>query len=108
MIIINEKWFIHSILQRWDAQYSHLYHTKELLPNKKTKLQIRKELQLLDLKVATIDDISCIIGNDSWIKEYCSECETWSSNGIIVGESIFLCAKCIGKIIAMVNKGVLK
>ena len=60
------------------------------------------KLKGLDVETATADDVANIIGNDSWCRIQCDECEACVSAAVIIGAPLdyesrtaTVCANCI-------------
>lgn len=72
--------------------------------NGRTKIQIYYELRDLLPDVASVDDVTAIIGNGSWTRLTCSECRRDVEIVIEVGEepdyescTAWLCINCVRK-----------
>jgi hypothetical protein len=102
MKIFTERDLILGVVARWKAQYNPKYYLTN--PHMLNKIEILKNLEELDLKTATAQEVNAIIGNDSWITMSCHECGTKTLTVIQVGQekdyesaTANLCKSCLEK-----------
>jgi hypothetical protein len=75
------------------------------------KAAIGRKLDALDTETATAEDVLAIIGNNSWTRLTCDECEKDVSAVIQVGDAdrdyrvMDLCAECLRAAAALVDSG---
>lgn len=102
MKLITQRDLIQGVATRWDQTYRSRYGTSEDRPfNGKTKEQISNGLHALDPNTASPDDVEKVIGNGSWTRLVCDECEKESDSVVQVGDepeyessTAYLCRKC--------------
>ena len=75
--ITTERDIIRSVPKRWEQQYARSSIKFE---------RITKRLQELDVETCTVEDISRIIGNDSWVRMRCDSCSDSVLWRITLGE----------------------
>ena len=111
MHLITKRSLIHSVADRWHAQYapfdndSPLFSKRMGLSDELSKKQIHAALASLDKETATEFDVANIIGNRSWTGLKCHECGCDQDAVIVVGEAedyeshtAHLCQECAEKI----------
>lgn len=71
-----------------------------------SKIQKLVQLKNLDTEIATVEDITLIIGNNSWTKLTCDECGEHVQAVVMVGQepdyesaTVCLCKSCASKVI---------
>lgn len=93
-----------SVAERWDRQYPSRRpdHVRD---------PIRKRLHELDKTTATAADVAAIIGNDSWTKCMCNECDQEVESVVEVGQepdyesaTATLCVTCLKKAAALMEE----
>lgn len=68
MRIITKREIIKGVLERWKYQYPNENHGKD-------KLEITKKLSKLNLSRVSAKRVDEIIGNQSWTRLDCDECQ---------------------------------
>jgi len=98
---------IQEVAQRWRKVYEP-FKDKDFKYNGKSKQQIALELDALDPNTATAKDVEDIIGNTTWTKLRCDECEQEVDAVVEVGEeptyessTARLCKGCLQKAVAL-------
>ena len=109
---ITNRDLIRTVSARWFKVYGDTMDStpplftfnSKVVSERKTKRQISSELQSLDGDTATKEDVALIIGNDSWVRLTCDECEEDVDTVIRVGEkpdyessTAYLCGSCVLK-----------
>ncbi len=82
MRIITKREKIKTVACRWYKAYSHMIDS----PYDSAKKMVFNFLSMLDLNIATEEQITSIIGNDSWTRLKCDECNKPVDAIIEVGE----------------------
>lgn len=98
----SDRESILAVAERWETQYP-----AERWPEKQA---ILKKLKALDLKTATREDVSKIIGSDNWVAgSTCDQCKEAESI-IQLGEepdyesaTINICESCLRKAVALIS-----
>ena len=100
MRIIRKADKILTVSKRWDEQYRD--------DNDLTKIKIGNRLR--NKKTITENEITEIIGNNSWTKNLCYECGNDCDSIILFGEesdyessTFYVCHDCLKKAIAFFN-----
>lgn len=102
MKLITKRDVIKQVAERWQNQYtpfsSHSYD----------KYNTYKKLLALDLDTATEDDVEKIIGNRSWTRLSCEQCDKEVDTLVQVGQepdyesrTASLCLDCIRAAVAL-------
>jgi len=103
MKLITIRSQILEVLNRWKKIY-----TAEIWPEEQ---HITKQLEKLDLKVATAKNIKNIIGNSSWAKKQkCNECGKHFKKVVMLGEkpdygsyTAYICKSCLKKALRLIK-----
>lgn len=99
--LLNEREQIKGVAANFKKQYPK---NMQMWNGKGDTNTAVKQLQALDPNAATRDDVTLIIGNDSWVKpDNCDNCGIESWDLILIGtpgdyeenRSIDLCKKCL-------------
>ena len=94
MYKITSRDKIRSVAARWEIQY------KRYMQGQQDKLAILESIKKLDLNTCSAKDVDDIIGNQSWSKPFCDECNSYKESVISFdcgdGESR-ICADCLEK-----------
>ncbi len=90
---ITERDRILTVAERWDAQYS-------MLASGDTARQISERLHKLNLKKVKASTVNKVIGNDSWTRVMCEECEKDVGQAVVLYGSwpdtaIEICESCL-------------
>lgn len=107
---------IRNVANRWIEQYAPftndlpLFSFRNGLKSEKTKKQISEELDALNKETATPQDVASIIGNESWTRLVCNECNKEVDAILTVGEepdyeshTADLCMDCVRKAFSFAN-----
>lgn len=99
MKLITERSLIKDICDHWKEQYG-----RSIAKGKDDKYNIYCKLCALDTDIATKEDIADIIGNDSWVKVHCDECNKNVATVVVLGEeydydskTAYICPNCLKK-----------
>lgn len=93
---ITERDRILTVAERWDAQYS-------MLASGDTARQISERLHKLNLKKVKASTVNKVIGNDSWTRVTCEECEKDVGQAVVLygiwgsgsDSAIEICESCL-------------
>jgi len=95
--LITSRDMIRNVLSKWTEQYPPGGEFTDV-----GKLEITQQLTMLDLEIATGEDVANIIGNKSWTHLRCHECDKRVSLIIQMGEPLdyesrtaSLCVDCV-------------
>ena len=102
---ITERDRILSVAEAWDAQYSinikgvPPYPDRQLLSGD-TARQISERLHKLNLKKVKASTVNNVIGNDSWTRITCEECEQKVTQVVVLygsgsDSAIEICESCL-------------
>lgn len=108
MKLITQRTLIRSVVARWNGQYPPGDHIVTFSDGRSVK-EIREKLAALDTETATHEEVSAIIGNDSWTRlDECGECREKASSLVLMGEdpyydsvTVAVCPACLAKAIAL-------
>ena len=102
MKVITQRELIQSVADRWHAQYQPFTHDSAPWTIGKTKSGIWRELVALNKDEATTQEVDTIIGNKSWTRMMCDQCEQDADSVIQVGAALdyesataHLCRSCL-------------
>jgi len=105
MNILTTRDTIKAVAERWRKQDEGTADT--------AKVEIGKRLDAMDARLATVDDVLKIIGNDSWTVITCDECKRDVDAVVIVGApqdyesaTASLCSDCIAKAARMMLESI--
>ena len=92
MKLITQRMLIKAVAARWRKQYepftneSPLFAERMGLRSLMTKKEIAERLDILNGETASVDDVANIIGNCSWTRLTCNECDREVDAVIEVGQ----------------------
>ena len=102
---ITERDRILTVAERWDAQYSINIEgvpprPDNPLASEDTARQISERLHKLNLKKVKASTVNKVIGNDSWTRIVCEECEKTAEQVVVLYGSgsdttIEICESCL-------------
>lgn len=110
MIVLTERHQVRSVVKRWREQYGYIVNDPSKdVTSTRSRLEILRELEVLDLETASAADVAAIIGNTSWAHPVkCDECGKRSWSCVQLGEdadydSSFacVCPDCLQSAIAL-------
>ncbi len=81
MKIVSHRTLIRKVAERWRAQYGNAKGNKPPGCD-----EIQRRLDALNVATATVKDVSEIIGNSSWVRLKCDECEREVEAVIVLGQ----------------------
>jgi len=93
MQVTTQRSIIKDLPKRWRDTYapfdndSFLFASRNGYSDAPTKQEIADTLDTLDMDTTTPEEISNIIGNDSWTRLVCNECNKEVDTIITMGES---------------------
>jgi hypothetical protein len=97
MIKITQRRLILSVADRWHKQY-------QCYGQDRSKAEIWIKLDALDKSTASVEDVAAIIGNYSWCKLKCDECQNEVGSVVRLGEepdyesnTANICTECLRK-----------
>ena len=96
---ITERDRILSVAEAWDAQYS--INIKGAIPRANAeKLAISKRLHAMNLNKVNASAVDKVIGNDSWTRVMCEECEKDVGQAVVLygsgsDSAIEICESCL-------------
>jgi hypothetical protein len=95
MKVITERELIKTVPQRWKSRYSSGKYGQD-------KIVIMEQLDNLNIDTVSSEEISKIIGNNSWTLLKCNECNKSVKTVIQLGDepdyeshTVFICLECI-------------
>jgi len=112
MTLTTQRDRIRTVAERWRETYEPFtddrprfsWRTGMVSPPLNTR-QIAEQLDALDPETATDEEVNVIIGNDSWTRLTCDECDEDVDAVLTVGEepdheshTASLCRTCVGRI----------
>ena len=117
MIIRTQRQLIQAVAKRWRETYQPFKNDRPLFSWRTgvtspplNKQQIADALDALDGDTASADDVSAIIGNESWTRLNCDECKADVTLTVQVGNEpdyeshrAELCLECAEKAAALIR-----
>lgn len=98
MNIHTERFTVADVAKAWKRQYFDPHNACWKYINRpETAEDIYNILNALDTEKTTIDDIEYIIGNESWTRAMCLECQLSITQWVDFGGSARLCRACLEK-----------
>lgn len=106
MKAVYERDLIRGVAERWRLQYEHGGEWKppKSSPYRFDARAIYNALSALDAETATTADVAAIIGNDSWTRLLCRECQSLVSEAVefeVYDETLSVCRDCLRKAVAL-------
>lgn len=105
MNTISTRDNIQYVAEKWRRAYG-----KGAYANDPQKQGIQQGLDALDLEAATADEVDAIIGNASWTRNICNECNRRVDTVVQVGEpddyesrTAYLCYECVKNAVALMD-----
>ncbi len=92
MILTTRHEKVSTIVERWMRQY----------PDSKKDITQK----LIELNPKTVQGINDIIGNDSWTRNCCYECNADVDVLVAAGDdedTVYLCISCLNRAVSMIN-----
>lgn len=106
MKLMTTKDLIRGVPERWKAQYCHGTEWGKTMTG--DTREVYEQLKALDPETATHNHVTAIIGNPSWSRMSCNECDAYVDAVVEVGQppdyesaTAQLCAPCMHKAIAL-------
>ena len=106
MELRTERARIKEVAEMWDATYRPEFRPT----NNGSSKAVSMKLHALNLDRVTAGTVNKIIGNDSWTKTHCNECESYTGWAIELGEppdyesrTATLCRACFDKAVELVK-----
>lgn len=104
MELVTTRSQIRSVAERWKQQYP----TDQATMHFKSTDAIHARLLALDTETATAEDVSAVIGNDSWTRIRCDQCRKDVDAAVVCGEApnyesntANLCVPCLESALAL-------
>lgn len=94
MKVITKSDRIASVSERWDGIYSNTKY--------EDKIEIGNKLR--SKKPKTEEEITKIIGNNTWTRNICHECENNCEVVIELCDSVCICPDCLNEALSLIGK----